>query len=247
MTKSRATVTEEPVTALSTIEPMKQAIAVATEAGDIDQLRDIAATAAALKEGAKARGMGIKAENKATLVVVRAERGIGKALMALQSEGQLRSRGQRLSSPSNEGTVGIGDIFPEVPLGTAERWAENFRALAQLDEAEFEALLEEAAKKAERIARIDFYRAAKPAKSYTPPGYAEGQSVPPTEQVDPVFAALRDATRQAFGWQPDGEGGGTYTSNALLNMHVDDLAQVAAFVQQWATGYAEAKSARRAA
>lgn len=79
---------------------------------------------------------------------------------------------------------------------------------------------------------------------YTPPGYAPGEVAPPTTQLDPAFASLRDATRLALGWVPDGEGGGEYTDNALARMHVDDLAEVADFIKRLAAAYNEARNGR---
>ena len=80
-------------TALTVPSGLDTALAVATEAGDIPALRDIAAYAAALQKGSKERGMGIEAENQAAEVVIRAERGIGRALIEMAEDGTRQTRG----------------------------------------------------------------------------------------------------------------------------------------------------------
>lgn len=82
-----------PSTALVTTEPLKQALALATEAGDIKALKEVHALASALRKGAQARGMGLEAENQAAEVVIRSERAIGLAIGELKASGRFGHQG----------------------------------------------------------------------------------------------------------------------------------------------------------
>lgn len=72
---------------LSTIAPLRQALALATQASDIPALQDVRAMGAALQKGAATRGLGVTAENQAAEVVIRAERAIGAVLIELKAAG----------------------------------------------------------------------------------------------------------------------------------------------------------------
>lgn len=236
---------------LTTVSPEAQAIAVAVEAGDISALKDMSAMASGLQKAAKARGLGIENENKAAEVVLRAERGIGQVLIGIKERGGLVTGklGARTDDPApstkrsrRREPLRDPEQFPTLDsLGIKPNQSSAWQQLARLPDDVFEGLLASKRDSVERIAKVDFYRLAEPAREYTPPGYAPGQQVPPTTPLDPAYAALREATRLAFGYVPDGTGGGEYTDNAMKRMHHDDLVEVAGFIQQWAAGYGEAR------
>lgn len=163
-------VTEEEK-ALVTVGPLQQALAAATAAGDISALKDVASMAAALRAGAKARGMGIVSENQAAEVVVRAERALGATLIRMADEGARQPRG------SVHGRLGGGSLSPtetniptiEELTGVSRNVSAKWQALARLPEDEFEALLAEKREANERIARVDFLRAATPVEPHQTP------------------------------------------------------------------------------
>ena len=142
---------------LATIEPLTQALALATEAGDINALRDVQAFATSMRKGAQARGLGIEAENRAAEVVLRAERAIGLALIALREAGQLGPVGGRLPDGSRRTAESVGrESLQE--LGINEPAAHRFRLLARMDAGRFEELIADHRNKGERIAKVNFYR-----------------------------------------------------------------------------------------
>lgn len=146
----------KPIVALARIPFLKQALALAVEAGDIDALKDVAAMATALQKGAQARGMGIGAENQAAEVVLRAERAIGAALDLMTEAGLRRGRGSNQHHSEGDDPPGL----PE--LGISMKQAHLFRRLGDLPNDEFEALLTAAHESGKRIAKVNFYSTNKP-------------------------------------------------------------------------------------
>ena len=136
---------------LATIEPLTQALALATEAGDIDKLRDVSAWATALRNGARARGMGIEAENKAAEVILRAERAMGVVFERMFADGTMKYGGR------TEKTAGTLPTYADFGI-TRPGDGQHFRLLARMTDARFEELIEEHRAKGERIAKVNFYR-----------------------------------------------------------------------------------------
>lgn len=149
-------------TALTTIGPLQEALALATEAGDIDTLRDIAATATALQKGAKARGMGLEAENTAAEVILRAERAIGRSILAMRAEGQLAARGASPSQWTSRDATSVKTLA-DIGLGsgTDRNRVAEWQRLAEVPDAEFEARFGTIRDSGARIAKVDFYRLVK--------------------------------------------------------------------------------------
>lgn len=104
-------------TQLATIPPLRTALTLATEAGDIVKMQDVRAMATAMQQGAKARGMGIEAENAAAEVVLRAERAIGQALLSLKERGLF---GVGLRPSQSQHRDAIARLLADGPLTSPE-------------------------------------------------------------------------------------------------------------------------------
>jgi len=87
--------------ALSTIDPLRTALANAETIEDLRGVRDMASAARAW---AKARGLGIQSENEASEYILRAERRIGQNLISLREDGLFSIRGMQ-SGPNLESCI----------------------------------------------------------------------------------------------------------------------------------------------
>lgn len=153
------------------MEPLTAALALATEQGDIDKLRDIASMATALQTGARNRGLGIEAENQAAEVIIRAERAIGRELIRMAETGERVVKGQGRFMGSKPGRESVwSETSPDqmtLPqLGLDTKQASNFQALARIPDDVFEskfATLKAVSEqdKSQRLAKVDFYRLVK--------------------------------------------------------------------------------------
>lgn len=162
----------KPQTALAPIAPLQQALALATEAGDIPRLKDVASMAAALRKGAQARGLGIDAENQAAEVVLRAERAMGATLIALRDEGAfgreaaMASIGRQFGGVPAKGRAGIKadsqDVVTLDNLGLTRQASSVYQRLAGIPDAAFEKMLTETKGAAERLSRVKFIGRVKP-------------------------------------------------------------------------------------
>lgn len=155
--------TAAPVTSLAPVTALTTALALATEAGDIDRLRDIASTATALQTGARARGMGLDAENQAAEVVLRAERAIGSILLRMAEDGTRAGVGRNThdgaiatipSLLAGEASALMTPAEQNVLRASASRW----QALARIPEVEFESRFGTVRDSGARLAKVDFYR-----------------------------------------------------------------------------------------
>lgn len=155
MTKRGQAVTDG---AVAPIEPMKQAVAVATESGDVESLKQIASMADGLKAAARKRGLGIEQENKAAEVVLRAERGIGTILLSIPRAKTGPAKGTPKGSTSSGSPTSFEKAMADA--GLDPKTAHKFQQLAQLPDEEFESLLATKREGTERIARVDFIRLA---------------------------------------------------------------------------------------
>lgn len=225
--------------ALETIEPMKQAIAVAVEAGDVDTLNDTRSMATGLQKAAKARGLGISQENKAAEIVLRAERGIGQVLLALPREpGGLNSSRVQLT-PLQEALDSLGMLGAGGTGRGPNATAQRFMALARMPDDVFEDMLAAVKAKAERIAKVDFYR-----------GASESKPKPKDDGVldhgDPALSLVRSATYMLLGYTVNDEGVGVYdpAAGSIQRMAWDNLTTLAGFIKTLADGYNEERKRR---
>jgi len=149
-------------TAVATVSAAKRALAEATATGSIDAIRDVAAMAAALQKGARARGLGIDAENAAAEVVIRAERSIGAILLTVPREKTGPKSGHKgvKGSTSKDSPTPFEEAV--AAAGLNPKSAHQFQRIASLSDADFETLVEALRGRSERLARIDFVRAATP-------------------------------------------------------------------------------------
>lgn len=217
--------------ALTTIGPLQEALALATEAGDIDGLRDIAATATAFQKGAKARGMGIDAENTAAEVVLRAERALGRTLDIMSEEGLRRTRGANVQRPTSVGSTATeraeGDNLPGLSdLGITPKEAHLWRTLAAIPESEFEARFATVRDSGARIAKVDFYRLVKGKPAQKP----EAERDMHGDGYTSVYTAFHKAALDVL--------------KGIDQMPEDELRDLAATIKQLVTAY-NAERARR--
>jgi hypothetical protein len=218
-------------TAVAVADPTVTAIAIAVEAGDIDSLKNTAAMASGLQKAAKARGLGIKDENKAAEVVLRAERGIGAVLLDLPRQTGDRPHATKGSS-SDVLRTPIQEALGILGMTENDKRPSLYQALARIDDETFEGLLEQAREKAERIAKVDFYRVAQPPKS-------SGEVLPVEDAtpVDRAYAAIRAAHFAILGTEEE-------PTNAFKTMHAEDLIKAAGFIKDLVAAYTEAKAWR---
>ena len=143
------------------LTPISQAQRMLAEANTTDDLRTLRDYATGAKAWAKARGLGIEAENEATEVILRAERGIGQAILALKAEGRIAEGAPHLRS-SEVDTV-ISDITG-FPAKDKRNW--QWQQLAAIGDDRFEAMLASVkALEGARLAKANFYSAIEKAEA----------------------------------------------------------------------------------
>lgn len=227
------------------LTPITQAERALAEAASIDDLKDVRAFASAMQKGARARGMGIEAENQAAELVLRAERRIGQALRDMLENGERAKGGGKpvldaLSIAAGRAQGALrGTTKSELPtladLGlTNSRQAWEWQQLALLDEDTFERMLSEAKHLKERIAKVNFYRVKAKAKD---------ESAGKTKE-DSGFLQLRAGAYALLGWQVDATGEGGPTTNGLLALPNDELLAVANIIRALADAYNEVRKVR---
>ncbi len=232
---------EKPLTeqALATIDPLNQALALAVEAGDIPAMHDIASMAAALQKGARARGLGISAENQAAEIVLRAERAMGISLDQLAAEGALVARGSWRKRKGQDGemqeNIATRNILQLQDLGLNAAQAFRFRLIGRVTDEAFEALLRDARAHADiRLAKVNFYRAAPGGKTY--------ERVTPE---DKDFGKFRDGAYALLGMEVHESGVLIATKNGLSQLPNDELTVVRDIIEAMTTAYNIVRYGRR--
>lgn len=135
------------------LTPITQAQRMLAEASSFADYKNLADYAEAARKWAKARGMGIEAENEAAAIILRCEREMGKALLALEEEGRI-GQGKNKSQ----------DVVVYEDLGISHsQYAHNYKMAARVDDTTFEDMLRQAIENAERLSKLNFYRAGKTA------------------------------------------------------------------------------------
>ncbi len=222
------------------LEPITQASRMLAEAQTIPELKQVRDIATTAKAWAKSRHMGVDSENQASEYILRAERRIGQMLI------DMAESGERATEAGNQrkivGKIGKSmevrplDGFQPVllsDLGVERHQSVDWQALARLPDDQFELLLAHAKAARERLAKVDFYRAAKKPTDSTP-------EVP----IDKGFDMFRAGAYELVGWRIDNSGVGGPTRNGLLNLPDDELLQVAAIIKMLVTMYNEARQER---
>lgn len=197
------------------------ALAEASSILDVKGLRDYAEGA---RRYAKARSMGIEAENMATTAILRAERKIGMMLDEMIASGTLAKQGERKA----QGVVVYED------LGFRQQDAYSWRQAAHIPEDAFEEMISLATRSGTRLAKVNFYR-----KARSP----EGDRALATKE-DSGFEAFREGANALLGWRIGPDGVGAPTRNGLKQLPNDELAQIARIIKHMYEAYQEAKAAR---
>lgn len=153
---------EDNETALVPITQASMALAAARSFDDFRNVRDMASAAATY---AKARGLGIDAENSANEYVVRAEREMGRLLIDMAESGERMSRGGQYTPGSPRTTVPVTFDVPktlaDLGLGgqAGRNDAANFQRLVrQWSDEEFERRLATLKEAGARLSKVDFYK-----------------------------------------------------------------------------------------
>ena len=207
------------------------------EAKTLDELRDVRDFAEGAKAWAKARGLGIEAENQASEVVLRAERTIGRMLLDARAAGEIASVGGTISFEvliKSLGLPTLADILPDVDVHYIADW----QRAARLADDKFEFMIEAALKEGRRIAKTNFYGMLANAEKRAA---ALPKLVETPEDKD--FVAFRQGAYGLLGWEVS-EAGGSATRNGLLNLPSDELVQVAEIIKALAVAYTEARGVR---
>jgi hypothetical protein len=213
---------------LSTITQAQRMLAEATT---VDELKDVRAFASAMQSGARARKLGIEAENKAAEVVLRAEREIGKHILALKDSGAIRMGAPKKVLGGDEVETTLTQV---TGLHAHDKRLWEWQQVASLDDEVFERLLSEARHLKERIAKVNFYRVRAKAKD---------ESAGKTKE-DSGFLQLRAGAYALLGWQVDATGEGGPTKNGLLALPNDELLAVANIIRALADAYNEVRKVR---
>jgi len=222
-------------TNVTIIDPLRTALAGAVDIPELQQVHDMAIAAQAW---AKARGMGITAENQAAEYILRAERGMGILLSALDMK--------RGAQPGNRHHVAKGDDV-YIPGGPLDRLIEEgvlrnkkqsweFQLAAAIPEDTFERMLREMHANVERIAKVNFYRAGRQARG--------GVKSKPSTPEDEGFTSLRAGAYALLGWSVNQQGEGGPTRNGFTQLPDDQLQQFAELVPALVRAYGEARAAR---
>ena len=222
-------------TALTTIDPIRRALAEAASFGDLKSVRDMARAARAW---AKARGLGVESENDATEYVFRSERGLGVLLSDLEKKGLYGmgavQRGAKHTVRKGPVTDRVEGVVTNAELGLRPQDAINCRLSAAMPDEEFEDLLRRARLpdkdgRVRRLSKLDFYK-----RDHKAPKTRSRETPENTG-----FIQFRDGVRSLLGWQDD-----AFTSNGLLTLPDDELVQIAECVKALIAAYQTAKAAR---
>lgn len=229
---------DAPDTALAPLAGAERALA---EASSILEVRDVLAVAEGAKRWAKARGLGIEAENKAAAIILRAERKIGALLIAGREAGVLAEQGGHRHGKVSPGVhrVDPSEVKTLADIGlTNSKDASNYQALARVPDKDFEAMLERTLATGHRIAKVDFYRftRAKTAR--------EKDAAREVKQSPSAFLSFRAGAMALLGWTVDESGEGRATENGLLALPDDELRQVADLVRGLAQAYNVVRASR---
>ena len=227
--------TDAPSMALTPISRARQMLAEATT---IPALRELHDYAIGVKAWAKARDLGVDAENEASEVILRAERAMGEAILGMRAAGLLRAVGGdyvKTSTLDRSGAT-LSEVL-DLPEKQANKRAAEYRSLASLSQTQFDYLLCDARDSGKRLAKVNFYTAVARASGKT---HYEKPETP----TDGHFEGLRRGVYGLLGWRIESDGRSSWTRNGMLTLPDDELAQMATFIRALADAYNEAKRAR---
>lgn len=224
----------EPTIALAPIAPLQQALALATEAGDMRALKEVHALASALRKGAQARGMGVQAENQAAEVVLRSERAMGQRLADMLTAGLRRASGKQTGRGQGKEVASlpptIDEVLSDAGIKATPPMLQGWRLLSEVPDDLFEQMIVASRERAERLAKVDFYRAAKPdAKAQD--ARREVMEAWHAEDATPAYKAFAKATH-------------TLTAGGMAELPTDELAEVGGLIRSLVEAYNAAKAAR---
>lgn len=218
--------------ALAPLTQAQRMLAEAVTLQDFRDIRDMSETALAY---AKARGLGIEAENTASEYVLRAERGMGKALIKMAENGEratLRSfHGNKYVDRADSAPSTLMQLIDAKSPVAAGHLSRNFQALARLwTDEEFEERLSFTREIGARIAKVNFYRGPQAADKRQAQAFHELEEELAAEDATPAFAAFEKAA--------------TAITSAMQSLPNDELAKVAGIIRQLAESYNAAKGSR---
>lgn len=220
------------MTASALLAPLNTARTALSQATTVADFRAVRDAAAAAKTYIRARRLGIDAENESTEVILRAERGIGQAIIDAREQGLLHVEGRPSKLSADDGVLTVAQ-FTDMPSHDKRPW--EWQLAAAVPPESFEAMLTEARANVERLSKVNFYREGRKAR---------GMTEQPTDE-SPDFALFRRGAHALLGWKVDDDGAGHATANGLLQLPNDELLQLRSLVQALAVAYTEAVGARQ--
>jgi hypothetical protein len=190
--------TSEPVALIP--DELSNAARMLAEARSIVDFRNLRDFASSLRTWARARRLGVEAENEAAVFVLRAERGAGQELARMAASGERSGRGWPKGVPhDDDGRVpeGPGTWDKAVrltDLGISGQQASEWQRLAMVDDGHFERMIAEALAPSSdgRVSRIAKRR------FYPWPEYGHKASAPKNDPLTPLFL-LRTYADQVIG------------------------------------------------
>jgi hypothetical protein len=226
--------TPTPETAITPITEARRMLSEATTVPSLVNLHDFATTA---KAWARARGMGVEAENEATEIILRVERKMGSLLLSIPRLSFAERQERHLPTSDRSQQTPLNAVLSEMGLHAKSREAFDFQRLASIEEERFEAMLA-AARSGGRVAKVNFYTAIAKADK------RRSGTTERSESADPSFDAIIRARNVVLGWDVDEEGGEGPTKNGLMQLADDELRVVATAIKSLAIAYNEAKGLR---
>jgi hypothetical protein len=216
------------------LTPISQAQRMLAEAKTLPELRELRDYATGAKAWAKARGIGIGAENEATEVIVRAEREIGRILVDMRERGLISDGNPHLRGSE---VVTTADL---VGFSARDRRAHDWMVLARIADERFESMIA-AVRGVEdaRLSKANFYAAIDKAERKR----SGADEARPTA-ANPDFDTFRRGAYGLLGWDVDEDGVGSVTKNGLTALPDDELRTVATIIKSLAFAYNEAKALR---
>ena len=160
---TEAAVAREKLRGDITILPRaQQALAEAITLTDMKEIHDFAA---ALRAGARARGMGVEAENMAADLIIRAERRMGQELAYMKEVGERAAQGRNQHADETVSSLPtLMQLLDEPNPNRASAKASLWQKLAAIPDTDFENLLDQERRatgpngQPQRLSRIDIIR-----------------------------------------------------------------------------------------
>jgi hypothetical protein len=214
------------------LSPITLASKMLAEASSFEDFRGLRDTAAAARAWAKARGMGIDAENHAFEYVLRAERGMGKTLIEMAESGQRAAPSQWVgrAGVANQ-HVPADDMLTLPQLGITRNESAKFQRLArEWTDEEFDRRMAAMVQSGVRLSKVNFYRGPNAAARSEAAAAREVREALTSTEPTSLFEVFRDAVRGMI--------------EGMRGLPTDELVQVADMIRALANEYNDVRAER---